>query len=79
MLVGEVKAEGVIVGRGIIYIVLEAVTDTFDFATAFVVRARDVRFHLFNSIVVHVFEGNSANCNKWTILSLPLGLSQHVG
>ena len=78
MLVWEVKAEGVIVGRGIIEIVLEAVTDTFDFATAFVVRAREVRFHLFNGIIVHGFEGNSANCNKWTILSLPLGLSQHV-
>ena len=67
------EAERVIVGRGIIYIVLEAITDTFDFATAFVVRARDVRFHLFNTFIVHGLERNSPNCDKRSFSVLEFG------
>ena len=77
-LVGKVEAKGVIVGRGIFDVLLEAVTDTFDFATAFVVRAGDVRFHLLNSIVVHGLERNGPNCDKRSIRSLPLGHRRDV-
>lgn len=78
LLVGEVEANGVIVGCGTIYIVLEAITDTSDLLTAFVVRARDVLVHFFDSIIVHDFEVNGSNRDKRSVTSLPLGLRSHV-
>ena len=72
------EADRNIVRRGIIYIVLEAITDTFDFASAFVVRASDVLVHLLDRVVMNRCEKRVAKFSNWSFVVLPLAKSSDV-
>jgi len=78
LLVREMKANCDIVRRSTINIVLEAITDTFYFATCFVVRAFDILVHLLDRVVMNRREKRIAKLGNWSFIVLPFAKSSDV-